>query len=52
LRLVAVAWIIHHLQAFISLPLLDEADNSDLAVEHLNASFEDSSAQGAGYFFG
>jgi hypothetical protein len=33
-------------------PLLDEAGNADLAVKYLNASFEDSSAQGAGYFFG
>jgi len=34
------------------LPLLDEANNGDLAVEYLNASFKNSSAQGAGYFFG
>ena len=32
--------------------LLDEADNGDLAVEYLDASFKNSSAQGPGYFFG
>ena len=35
-------WIMHDEQA----PLLDEADNGDLAVDSLSASFKNSSAQG------